>query len=281
MARLNLLGAADTAERWPREAANLDVTAAETAAWRAAAEAMSMPYDDDKRVHQQDRGFTQHQVWDFERTAKSGGYPLLLHAPYFDIYRKQVVKQADLVLAMHWCGDRFTFEEKARAFAYYEPLTVRDSSLSACTQAVLAAETGHLELAHDYLAEAALMDLADLEHNSRDGLHIASLAGAWIALVAGFGGMRDHGGTLSFHPQLPPGITRLSFAMRWRGATLQVAVTPEAAVYTRLDGPAIEIQHGDDTFTLDGAPVTRPVHQVTPITPTPQQPADRAPARSS
>ncbi|HZE51426.1 MAG TPA: glycosyl hydrolase family 65 protein [Jatrophihabitantaceae bacterium] len=281
MARLNLLGAADTAERWPREAANLDVTAAETAAWRAAAEAMSMPYDDDKRVHQQDRGFTQHQVWDFERTAKSGGYPLLLHAPYFDIYRKQVVKQADLVLAMHWCGDRFTFEEKARAFAYYEPLTVRDSSLSACTQAVLAAETGHLELAHDYLAEAALMDLADLEHNSRDGLHIASLAGAWIALVAGFGGMRDHGGTLSFHPQLPPGITRLSFAMRWRGATLQVAVTPEAAVYTRLDGPAIEIQHGDDTFTLDGAPVTRPVQQVTPITPTPQQPADRAPARSS
>jgi len=83
--------------------------------------------------------------------------------------------------------------------------------------------------------------------------------------------MRDHGGTLSFHPQLPPGISRLSFAMRRRGATIQVAVTPEAAVYTRLDGPAIEIQHGDETFTLDGAPVTRPVHLVTPITPTPQQ----------
>ena len=102
-----------------------------------------------------------------------------------------MVKQADLVLAMQLRGDAFTAEQKARNFAYYEALTVRDSSLSACTQAVIAAEVGHLDLAYDYLAEAALMDLDDLEHNTRDGLHIASLAGAWIALVAGFGGMRD------------------------------------------------------------------------------------------
>src|SRR5205823_14868873 len=107
---------------------------------------------------------------------------------------KQVVKQADLVLAMHMCGDAFSDEEKARNFAYYEPLTVRDSSLSASTQAVLAAEVGQLQLAYDYLSEAALMDLDDLEHNTRDGLHIASLAGAWTALVAGFGGMRLHDG---------------------------------------------------------------------------------------
>ena len=80
---------------------------------------------------------------------------------------------------------------------------MRDSSLSACIQAVVAAEVGHLELAYDYFGEAALMDLDDLEHNTRDGLHIASLAGAWIAAVAGFGGMRDHGGQLSFAPRLP------------------------------------------------------------------------------
>ncbi len=107
------------------------------------------------------------------------------------------------MLAMHLCGDAFTDEEKARNFAYYEPLTVRDSSLSACTQAVIAAEVGHLDLAYDYFAEAALMDLDDLEHNTRDGVHIASLAGAWIAAVAGFGGMRDHDGELSFTPRLP------------------------------------------------------------------------------
>jgi alpha,alpha-trehalose phosphorylase len=278
MARRNLLGAAEVVGRWPREAARLDVAADEPAAWRTAAEAMAVPYDERRQVHQQSRNFTEHQVWDFAASAEANAYPLLLNAPYVDIYRKQVIKQADLILAMHWCGDQFTFDDKARAVAYYEPLTVRDSSLSACTQAVLAAETGHLELAHDYLAEAALMDLSDLEHNTRDGLHIASLAGSWIALVAGFGGMRDHGGQLSFRPQLPTAMTRLGFAIRWRGSTVQVAVTPDEVVYTLRDGDPVELRHGDETFTLAGEPVHRQTCRVEPITPTPQQPPGREPA---
>jgi alpha,alpha-trehalose phosphorylase len=153
-------------------------------------------------VHPQAEGFTRHQVWDFAGTS-AGQYPLMLHFPYFDLYRKQVVKQADLVLAMHLCGSAFTAEQKARNFEYYERLTVRDSSLSACTQATIAAEVGHLDLAFDYLGEAALMDLHDLEHNTRDGVHIASLAGTWAALVSGFGGFRDLDGTFSFTPRLP------------------------------------------------------------------------------
>ena len=110
-------------------------------------------------------------------------------------------------------GDAFTPNQKARNFAYYEAITVRDSSLSACTQAVMAAEVGHLELAYDYFAEAALVDIADLKENTKDGLHIASLAGAWSAVVNGFGGMRDNEGRLSFAPRLPPALTRLSFRM--------------------------------------------------------------------
>jgi len=94
-------------------------------------------------------GPNEIEIWDFDATANNQ-YPLLLHFPYFNLYRKQVVKQADLVLAMHLRGDAFTAAQKARNFAYYEGLTVRDSSLSACTQAVLAAETGHLGLACDY-----------------------------------------------------------------------------------------------------------------------------------
>jgi alpha,alpha-trehalose phosphorylase len=157
-------------------------------------------------------GFTSHEVWDFDATSAEQ-YPLLLHFPYFDLNRKQMVKQADLVLAMHLRGDAFTDEEKARNFAYYEGLTVRDSSLSACTQAVIAAEVGHLGLAHDYLAEAALMGLDDLEHNTRDGLHIGSLAGTWIALVAGLAGMRERHGPLTSRPGYPrvsPGWPSLS-----------------------------------------------------------------------
>src|SRR5262249_53937927 len=183
LAQRNLREAADAVARHPRHAAELDADLEEAASWRDAADDIVVPFDEALGVHPQSESFTAHQRWDFEHT-EPHQYPLLLHFPYFDLYRKQVVKQADLVLALHWRGDAFTDEEKARDFAYYEALTVRDSSLSACTQAVIAAEVGHLDLAYDYFGEAALMDLHDLEHNTRDGVHIASLAGAWLAAVA-------------------------------------------------------------------------------------------------
>ena len=151
---------------------------------------------------------------------------MLLHAPYFDLYRRQVIKQADLLLAQYWFGDRFDDENKARNVDYYERRTVRDSSLSAAVQAVTAAEVGHLELAYDYVYEAAQIDLRDLDHNSGDGMHIASLASVWTALVAGFGGLREYQGQLSFAPQLPDLITRLSFTVQWRGQRLEVDIEP-------------------------------------------------------
>ena len=202
MAQHNLRSATRAVQRHPDRAHELGVDVEEAAAWRDAAEAIFVPYDNKLKVHPQAEAFTEHQVWDFAHTTPEH-YPLLLHFPYFDLYRKQVVKQADLVLALHLRGDAFSQEEKARDFAYYERLTVRDLSLSACTQAVVAAEVGYLELAYDYFGEAALIDLDNLEHNTRDGLHMASLAGAWIVAVAGFGGMRDHDGSLTFAPRLP------------------------------------------------------------------------------
>jgi alpha,alpha-trehalose phosphorylase len=202
---------------------------------------------------------------------------LLLHFPYFDLYRKQVIKQADLVLALHIRGDAFTLAEKARDFAYYEPLTVRDSSLSACTQAVVAAEVGQLDLAYDYLGEAARMDLDDLEHNTGDGLHIASLAGAWLGLVAGFGGMRDCGGSLAFSPRLPEPLDRLAFTLLWRGQRVHVEIGDESATYTLGGGGPIELAHHGRAFTLavDG-PVTLPIPPIEPG-PRPSQPAGREP----
>ena len=133
-----------------------------------------------------------------------------------------MIKQADLVLAMQWQSHAFTAEQKARNVDYYERRTTRDSSLSACTQAVMCAEVGHLELAHDYTYEAALIDLRDLHHNTGDGLHLASLAGTWTALVAGFGGLRDDEAVLVVDPQLPCGITRLRFRLCWRNFRMTV-----------------------------------------------------------
>jgi alpha,alpha-trehalose phosphorylase len=161
MAQRNLAAAADAIERQPDRARELGVDPEEAASWRDAAEAVLIPYDPDLGVHPQAEEFTEHAVWDFAGTDPEQ-YPLMLHFPYFDLYRKQVVKQADLVMALFTRGDAFSPEEKARDFAYYEALTVRDSSLSACIQAVVAAEVGHLELAYDYFGEAALLDLGDI-----------------------------------------------------------------------------------------------------------------------
>jgi alpha,alpha-trehalose phosphorylase len=282
MAQRNLLSAAEAVGRHSEQAWRLGVDDEETAAWRDAAGAMYVPYDEELGVHQQVEGFTRLQEWDFAGTPPEK-YPLLLNYPYFDLYRKQVVKQADLVLAMHWRGDAFTLEEKARNFAYYERRTVRDSSLSACTQAVIAAEVGHLELAHDYLGEAALMDLHDLNQNTRDGVHVASLAGAWIALVAGFGGMRDHGEILSFTPRLPSRIDRLEFSLLWHGHRLRVDVRRNGTTYVLRNGDrsgVVELlHHGEKVRVTSDKPVTRPVTAAHPVGETPQQPPGRAPAR--
>ncbi len=277
LAQRNLLAAAEAVALHPDEAAGFDAELEEAAAWRDAARDMVVPWDDARGVHPQSERFTDHQVWDFANT-KPDQYPLLLHFPYFDLYRKQVVKQADLVLALHWRGDAFTDEEKARDFAYYEPLTVRDSSLSASTQAVMAAEVGHLELAYDYFGEAALMDLHDLEHNTRDGVHIASLAGSWLAAVAGFGGMRDHDGFLSFAPKLPARLERLAFGLRFRGRLLKVEATKTEATYTLDEGKQLEIaHHGDRIKVSRQKPVTRPIPPTVPDEPAPRQPPGREP----
>jgi alpha,alpha-trehalose phosphorylase len=278
MAAENLRAAADAAKQYAERARELGVSDKESAGWRDAAEAMTIPFDETLGVHPQAAGFTRHQVWDFARTA-AGQYPLMLHFPYFDLYRKQVVKQADLVLAMHLFSGAFTSEQKARNFEYYERLTVRDSSLSACTQAVIAAETGHLDLALDYLGEAALMDLHDLEHNTRDGIHVASLAGTWAALVNGFGGFRDLDGTFSFTPRLPQGLIRLGFTLLIRSRRLRVEVTHTEATYTLTDGDPLEIAHHGQPVNLSaGQPQARPI-PAAPSRPRPSQPPGREPVR--
>jgi alpha,alpha-trehalose phosphorylase len=275
MAQHNLGLAADLAEKYPDQARALGVTHEEAASWRDAAAAMYLPFDERFGVHPQHEGFTEYARWDFDGTPEDN-YPLLLHYPYFQLYRKQVIKQADLVLAMQMFPDAFTDEQKARNFAYYEPLTVRDSSLSACTQAVIAAEVGQLDLAYDYLAEAAFMDLADVEHNTADGLHMASLAGAWIALIGGFGGLRAHKDPLEFNPRLPDGITSLTFRLRFQGRKLHAHVTHAEARYELLDGAPLPLIHHGSAFTLAADPVVLAIPTIT-AGPRPAQPPGRAP----
>ena len=279
MAQRNMVGAADTIARNKPVATRLKVTTAEVEGWRRAAKNVYIAYDADLRIHKQSSQFTDHEVWDFAQT-KPDEYPLFLHFPYFEIYRRQVVKQADLVLAMHVRGDAFTAEEKARNFAYYEALTVRDSSLSSCSQSIIAAECGYLELAHAYLAETALLDLHDLEGNVRDGVHMGSLAGTWLAVVQGLGGMRHHGEWLGFSPRLPRAIKRLTFRIMFLGRQVRVEVDHRRARYTLVHGAPLTFNHHGELVRLGSRPVTRPIPPIK-APPEPKQPPGREPARAT
>ncbi len=277
MAARNLRAAADVCMRHPAGAAGFGVDDEEVAAWRDAARAIVMPFDEELRITPQSENFTRHRRWDFEATP-SERYPLLMHYPYQVLYASQVVKQADLVFALYMCSDCFSAEQRARDFEYYEGITVRDSSLSACIQAIMAAEVGHTELAYDYLSETAFIDLRDLAFNTRDGIHLASLAGCWLVAVAGFGGMRDHGTTLEFSPRLPAQLTRLSFRLTFRGRLLRVTVGRDDARYELLDGDALDVGHHGEHLTLEGtgSAASRSIPDA-PERPRPAQPPGREP----
>jgi alpha,alpha-trehalose phosphorylase len=259
MARRNLHEAAALCKLHPRRAGLLGVDEEEIAAWRDAADKVVLPYDEELGITPQAENFTRYRQWDFANTPAEK-YPLLMHYPYYLLYSSQVVKQADLVFALYVCGDCFSEEQRARDFEYYERITTRDSSLSACVQAIMAAEVGHTELAFDYLAETAFIDLRDLAFNTKDGVHLAALAGCWLVAVAGFGGMRDHHATLAFAPRLPSRLRRLSFRMLYRGRRLHVCVGHDEARYELLDGDDLEIRHhGEEVVLTPGASASRPI----------------------
>jgi alpha,alpha-trehalose phosphorylase len=272
VAARNMQVAADLVVRHMRHANHLGVTEEEVASWRDAAAAIVVPFDRHARITQQCNGFTRLRPWDFDNTPPED-YPLLLHHHNYILYSSRVVKQADLVFAIYLFGDRWDEEQKARDFAFYESVTVRDSSLSAAIQGVVAAEVGHLDLALDYLTETAFIDLRDLAFNTRDGLHLAALSGVWHVVVAGFGGMRDYGDTLSFAPRLPSRLTRLSFGVVFRGRRLRVEVHADHAAYELLDGDPLELIHHGERKTVTSQ---EPLH--CPVPPAPQRPVPRAPA---
>lgn len=278
MAARNLRCAAEVARRYPDRAVELGVDEDEIDAWERAAARVQVPYDDQLGVTQQSEGFTRYRPWPFEDT-QPHEYPLLLHHPYYKLYSSQVIKQADLVFALYVCGECFSLEQKRRDFEYYERITVRDSSLSAAIQSVVAAEVGHLDLAYQYARESALVDLRDVGGNADDGLHLASLAGSWLALVAGFGGMRDQGEVLSFAPKLPPALHRLAFRMLFRNRRLRVEIRPGTARYLLADGEPLTIEHhGERVTLLAGHPVELPWTPPPPLPPV-SPPKGREPLR--
>src|SRR3954447_1298743 len=219
---------------------------------------MYVPRDDELGIVLQDDHFLERKRWDLDATPPDK-HPLLLHYHPLELYRHQVIKQTDVVLATYLVGHHFSEAEKRRTFDYYDPLTTGDSSLSACVQSVIASEVGYAGAALDYFLDACAVDLLDLHGNTADGIHIASCGGTWLALVAGFGGLRDFDGDVHFRPRLPAEWDGLRFRVQVRGQVIDVEMTPDETVYRLLDGTGILVHHGDEELRLPpGRPVRRP-----------------------
>ena len=258
MARENLRYAAQTVETL--QAARPDAYDAlvhktaleepEVEAWKRAADSMYVPYDEKLKIIPQDDDFLDREPWDFQNTPPDR-YPLLLFHHPLNIYRKRVIKQADVVLAMFLLGGAFSLEAKKRNFEFYDPLTTGDSSLSSCVEAIIAAQIGDTERAIRYGMAALLMDLADVGGNVKDGCHIASMGGTWMMLTYGLGGMRDDDGMLSFWPsRAPEDNATLRFPLTYRGRLLQVDIGLESAEYTLREGDYLVIRHETEELQL-------------------------------
>jgi alpha,alpha-trehalose phosphorylase len=229
--------------------------------WIRAAENMYVPCDEDRQIVLQDESFLDREPWDFKNTPPEH-YPLLLFYHPLDIYRKRVIKQADVVLAMFLLGDMFSPEAKKRNFYFYDPLTTGDSSLSSCVEAIIAAQVGDIEKGIRYGMAALLMDLADVGGNVKDGCHIASMGGTWMMLTYGLGGMQDNDGTLSFWPRRAPEENAiLRFPVTYRGQTLEIEIGPEKVEYALRNGESIVIRHEAEEIhlTRQNPMVLRPV----------------------
>jgi alpha,alpha-trehalose phosphorylase len=266
MARFNLRYAAHAVRllgEWNPEAfadlcrrTSLDPT--ELDDWDAAADAMYLPFDDELEVNPQDSTFLELEPWDWSGTAAER-YPLLLHFHPLVIYRHQVLKQADVVLAMYLRREHFTIEHKRRNFEFYDPITTGDSSLSACVQSIVAAEIGEDALALDYFRRALYLDFNDTHRNTAEGVHIASCGGVWAGIVHGFAGLVERGDDVELAPRLPTAWERVTFHLRRHGSLVRVDLDAEGCTVTVLDGPGIAVRGPAGTVRVTaGTPLRIP-----------------------
>ncbi len=272
MARFNLRRAA-RAVRELREAdetaftalaTELELDVLELDEWEACADGMHVTKDETLGIHLQEDRFLEREVWDIASTPEDA-FPLLLNFHPLVIYRYQVLKQADVVLALFLRGSEFTAEEKRADFEYYDPITTGDSSLSAVVQSIMAAEVGHQKAALDYFRAGLFVDLGNLHRNTADGVHIASAGGVWNALVHGFGGMRHDEGRISFDPRLPADWPELSFPLTVRGSRFRVRLVREEITFTLEDGPEIEVTVRGQQVVIGAEPVTVPLADQGPV----------------
>ncbi|MBP1971356.1 alpha,alpha-trehalose phosphorylase [Virgibacillus natechei] len=228
----------------------LNLNADEVELWEEAGEKMFLPYDENLGIHAQDDSFLKKARWNLENTNKEN-FPLLLHYHPLTLYRYQVCKQADTVLGHFLLEDEADIDTIRQSYDYYEAITTHDSSLSYCVFSIMASKLGYEKKAYSYFNKTARLDLENRHGNTKDGLHMANMGGAWLAIVYGFAGLRVKESGLSMHPRLPKQWNALEFHLRFRGRVIQIKMENDIVCYTLVEGNNLTIQHREEEIHLE------------------------------
>ena len=257
MGKRTLEYAADALDRMQAErpaeyaalAKKTSLDGSELADWRHVAEHMFLPQDETGLIEQHD-GFFDLPHTDIAAVPQSE-FPLYEHWSYDRIYRTDMIKQPDVLMMLYLYNSSFSRSVKEVNYSYYQPRTIHESSLSPAIHSILAAELGRMDEAVDLFGFATRLDLDNYNCNTREGLHITSIAMAWANIVYGFAGLRSDGDRLSFAPHLPERWRRLSFSLTYKGRILTVCMEPERTVIRLKSGVPMALVVYDESHTLD------------------------------
>jgi maltose phosphorylase len=196
---------------------------AEISEWKSVADNMYFPYSEDHNVFLQQDGFLDKElitVADLDKSQR----PINQKWSWDRILRSPYIKQADTLQGFYFFEDHFSTEELGRHFDFYEPFTVHESSLSPCVHSIQAAKLDRMEQAYTFYLRTSRLDLDDYNHEVHEGLHITSMAGTWMSIVEGFGGMRVRNNQLIFEPKIPEQWDGYSFNVNFRNQIIKVIV---------------------------------------------------------
>ncbi len=229
--------------------AKLKLSNEELNTWQKIVERMYLPHQAEQNISPQDDSFLDKKPWDFSGTPKDK-YPLLLNFHPLVIYRHQVLKQADVILANFLQDDEVDIDLKRNNLAFYEPITTHDSTLSACTHSLAYSETGNHQAAFDYFDNTVLTDLNNLHNNSHYGVHTAAMSGSWMCITQGFAGLRIRDNYASFQPNLPKQWQGLRFKLKLLGCQVQLTLSRGQITYQLLSGKQFSLKHYQQDYVL-------------------------------
>ncbi|MCL6602684.1 MAG: glycoside hydrolase family 65 protein [Paenibacillus sp.] len=239
------------ASRYAELVEKLELQDTETAKWNEIIAKMYYPADEERGIFLQQDGFLDKEIIQV-KDLNPENLPLNQKWSWDRILRSCFIKQADVLQGLFFLGDRYDLDTKKRNFDFYEPITVHESSLSPCIHAILACELGYKEKAYEMYLRTSRLDLDNYNNDTEDGCHSTSMAGTWMSIVHGFGGLRVHDGRLILKPSNPGHWKSYSFKIMFRGTRLKVSVTDLNVTVTNETEVPASITIYDKEFTVNG-----------------------------